>query len=128
MYVGDRRHDVASIYVGENIINYYDSLNPGSKPWAYVVKQFHEAYRLRPGTLRVQSIKCQQQDNVDCIVFSVANIWAFFMGLDPSRIVFDRTELRSELFKSFKQRKLSFSYNNCKYRGEDNIFEFPIDK
>ena len=76
----------------------------------------------------VRSIKCQQQDNVDCIVFSIANIWAFFKGLDRSQIVFDRTEHRFELFKSFKQRKLFFSYTNRKYRGKENVFEFPIEE
>ena len=100
------------------------SLNPGSKPGACVVKLFHEAYRLRPGTLRVRSINCQQQDNVDCIVFSIANIWAFFKGLDPSQIVFDCTEHRSELFKSFKRRKFFFLIPTANIGGKKTFLNF----
>ena len=125
-YVGNRHHKISSVYAEMNNINYYESLDPGSEPNSHVLKQFREAYKLTSGTFYVRSQMCQQQHNVDCVVYSVANVWSVCSGLDPSRISFNENTLRMELLMSFMKQVISFSYQNITSRGVAIVYEYSI--
>ena len=123
-YVGDRRHYVASVYASDNEIYYYDSLNPGSRPRPKVIRQFEEAYNIKSGGYQVKSYICQKQGNVDCAVYSMANIWCVLKGYNPSRVLLTENGLRKELLQSLISGHISFSCNKCNDRGNPIVYTY----
>ena len=102
------------------------SLHPGNEPKAAVIKQIKEAYILEPGKFVVKSVFVQKQTGVDCGAFSVANLWSFLNGTDPRRIRFRESRIRSDLYNSFKVRKLHFHHGRYKPRRAAKSYSFNV--
>ena len=125
-HLGRVQHFVATIYTERNIILYMDSLKPGGKPCDVVVKQMKEAYVLQEGEFLVYSVYVQKQRNVDCGVFSVANIWNVLKDGDPRSTSFYQDRIRAQLYESFKRDKLYFDRRKCKSRQLAQKYVFRL--
>ena len=125
-FVGSRHHYVAGIYAAPNKIHYYDSLKPGSRPAQKVLEQFLLAFDIKKGEFQSLSFYCQKQNNVDCVVYSTANIWYTLKGLNPSSITFTEDKLRHDLLKSFAKGILFFPYKKCAQRRNPKIYKYKL--
>ena len=123
-HMGKSEHFIATVYSGTNSIDYMDSLYPGTKPKVAVIKQIKEAYILEPGKFVVKSVFVQKQTGVDCGAFSVANLWCVLKGIDPRSIRIRESTIRSDLYKSFKVRKLDFHHRQCNPRQAAKSYSF----
>ena len=103
------------MYTSKNSINFYDSLSPGSRPGNLVLRQCCEAYD-------IHSVRCQKQGNVDCAVYSIANVWCVLKGLDQSELRFTEKGLRLELMRSLVKGQVSFKFEKCKRRGDAMVY------
>ena len=120
------KHFIVTVYSGTNSIDSMDSLHPGTKPKVAVIKQIKEAYILEPGKFVVKSVFVQKQTGVDCGAFSVANLWCVLKGVDPRSIRFRESTIRSDLYKSFKVRKVFFHHKLCKPRRVAKSYIFEV--
>ena len=107
---------MSTIYAERNILLYMDSLKPGGVPEDVVVRQIREAYVLEEGKFEIHSVYVQKQRNVDCGVYSIANIWNVLSNGDPRSTSFLESSIRKQLYESFKQGKLHFDRRKCKAR------------
>ena len=110
------------MYTSKNSINFYDSLSPGSRPGNLVLRQCRETYDLEAGSYRIHSVRCQKQGNVDCAVYSIANVWCVLKGLDQSELRFTEKGLRLELMRSLVKGQVSFKFEKCKRRGDAMVY------
>ena len=123
---GKHEHFTATVYVESNSILYMDTLKPGGKPPAAIVKQMRESYNLEQGSFTVKSAFVQKQCNVDCGAFAIANLWNFLSGYEPRKTRFRETSVREELYKSFKTGKFQFSRRACKARRSAKVYKFKV--
>ena len=74
----------------------------------------------------VHSVYVQKQRNVDCGVFSVANIWNILKKCDPRSTNFDQDRMRAQLFESFKRGKLFFDRRKGRSRRRAKKYLFRV--
>ena len=83
LYTGSSAHFVSTLYLTRNIIHYFDSLFPGSKPTRSELEQILQCYTMDNNeNLIIVSRLCQKQERSVCLCHAVMNLDISLSGFD----------------------------------------------
>ena len=105
-----KQHWVCSSNIGcpEGGVDIYDSIPAYSTGSTTLKKQIAAILNTKSPSLKLRFIDVQRQNGGgDCALFAIANTVALCLGQDPHLIRYDQSQMRSHLFESFQQGKLT---------------------